>query len=616
MTGDCSLILETLKIKFIILILLALPFYSPSQEKVELVKQSERYGVNGVNSMMVFNLDQSQLSELNRKHPVLSIDVPLYDGIYTLELKSVRMYSPQFAVFTRGREEHRIAYDLPLHYNGHIKGHVKSTASINVRGNKLSGVIRLEGKSYTLAYSDTMRKHYVFDSDNIDKAFEMRCTQLPDDEIRDHITQEFHKNNIDCEEAVGVYFECDHTLFLNFGSDSMQLIDYVVDLFAEVSLLYANENLPVVISGIGIWTSPDPYSNGTSALYDFQDELNNTGYAGDIAHLLANDPGNNGGVAYIDQLCDNAPYAYSDISNTFDFYPAYSWDVQLVAHEMGHTFGSMHTHDCVWGPDGNQQIDDCGNVHGTPTGICYDSGNPVIPAGGGTVMSYCHLDPVGIDFLNGFGPEPGNLMRQRHASCFCDNAVCGAATAVDGNGSYTAQPDHGQGASSPHATHADWFSISFEEDGFITISSCDEGVDTRVWLWAGTCNDKTFVEMSDDDCEDAPGSQYASRIESWPVVAGTDYLIEWDDRWSNAAFGWELVFTPADVMDPCDGDYINASGVISDTIINAKMVISCDAQLTGSAECILKAGESLEFKPGFELEAGTSLTVLIEDCAN
>lgn len=34
-------------------------------------------------------------------------------------------------------------------------------------------------------------------------------------------------------------------------------------------------------------------------------------------------------------------------------------------------------------------------------------------------MSYCHLNPVGINFNNGFGPQPGNLIRNRVSNATC-----------------------------------------------------------------------------------------------------------------------------------------------------------------------------------------------------
>ena len=121
----------------------------------------------------------------------------------------------------------------------------------------------------------------------------------------------------------------------------------------------------------------------------------------------------------------NSPFAFSRTLNTnIAPIPTYSWDVNVFSHEMGHNFGSRHTHNCIW--NGNStQIDDCGNVHGSGTpGSCYDSQNPIIPSGGGTIMSYCHNDNVGINFSLGFGQQPGDVIRNNYNNASCNLACC------------------------------------------------------------------------------------------------------------------------------------------------------------------------------------------------
>ena len=98
--------------------------------------------------------------------------------------------------------------------------------------------------------------------------------------------------------------------------------------------------------------------------------------------------------------------------SSYNNFPTYSWSVFVITHEFGHLFGSRHTHACVW--NGNDTaIDGCaGNVEG-------NCPLPGYPANGGTIMSYCHLQSVGINFNLGFGPQPGNVIRNsvNNASC-------------------------------------------------------------------------------------------------------------------------------------------------------------------------------------------------------
>jgi hypothetical protein len=76
----------------------------------------------------------------------------------------------------------------------------------------------------------------------------------------------------------------------------------------------------------------------------------------------------------------------------------------VITHEMGHLIGSRHTHACVWNGN-NTAIDGCA---GSTEGTCSLPGNP---PEGGTIMSYCHITGVGINFNLGFGSQPGNVIR-------------------------------------------------------------------------------------------------------------------------------------------------------------------------------------------------------------
>ena len=173
-------------------------------------------------------------------------------------------------------------------------------------------------------------------------------------------------------------------------------------------------------------TSADPYINlnSTSAMLNaFVDEIATNGYNGRLAHLLST-RGLGGGIAYIDVLCStNHPCAVStSLSTNIVEFPDYSWNVEVVTHEMGHNFGSQHTHKCVWNGN-NTQIDDCGSAAGD-TQPCYDPNNPIIPDEG-TIMSYCHLiGGVGINFALGFGQQPGDVLRSEYANASCNTGVC------------------------------------------------------------------------------------------------------------------------------------------------------------------------------------------------
>lgn len=163
------------------------------------------------------------------------------------------------------------------------------------------------------------------------------------------------------------------------------------------------------MSQLKIWDTADPYISATDT-YDMLDLFTpqvGTTFNGDLAHLIsARSLG--GGVAYVDKLCTKGTGLSADITSTVVNVPVFSWNVMVVAHELGHNFGSRHTHSCTW-PGG--AIDNCSNTEG---GNCPRGPAPV---NGGTIMSYCHQAAAGINLANGFGPLPGNLIRNKVNFC-------------------------------------------------------------------------------------------------------------------------------------------------------------------------------------------------------
>ena len=84
----------------------------------------------------------------------------------------------------------------------------------------------------------------------------------------------------------------------------------------------------------------------------------------------------------------------------------------------------------------------------------------------------------------------------------------------------------------------------------LDINSCisdPAGIDTRLWVCTDGCDTLTAVANDDDGC-DAPNG-FGSIVTGAVVIAGQEYLIEWDDRWGADQFDWELTFTPAPLVE-------------------------------------------------------------------
>jgi hypothetical protein len=89
------------------------------------------------------------------------------------------------------------------------------------------------------------------------------------------------------------------------------------------------------------------------------------------------------------------------------------------------------------------------------------------------------------------------------------------------------------------AANASWYSFTAPADGTIDVSACSlSNTDTRLWIYDGTCGTLNQVASSDDDCG------LSSEVTGLAVTNGVTYYIEWDDRWSAAAFDFNFVFSP------------------------------------------------------------------------
>ena len=229
--------------------------------------------------------------------------------------------------------------------------------------------------------------------------------------------------------CVDVYFEIDHDIVVDKGGVNAAA-QHLAANFNEVAILYEAIGVNLTISEIRVWDTPSPYAGNSSTAMLTQFQAERTQFNGDLAQLVSYQA--SGGVAVLDGLCHPfiaARMSFASIRPGFQSVPIYSWSTMVISHELGHLMGSQHTHACVW--NGNDTaIDGC---PGWTEGFC---GTPGLPQNGGTIMSYCHLTAVGINFNEGFGPQPTAVIRNRVAAAQgCVQAVC------DGGGNPDPDPD-------------------------------------------------------------------------------------------------------------------------------------------------------------------------------
>ncbi len=416
------------------------------------------------------NLDKNTLNALyNSRSSNITLEIPVADGqSFELELTRVQVTADDLGVIINGGDVQTYDAFPGLFYRGIVKNKANSVAAISIFEDQIHGMISDKNGNYVLGKLAAETDTYILYNDkDLTATPDMTCEVEDADIPRPNPHDEVVISTRDQGDCVSVYVETDNAMYIANGSSIATVANFINALMNEVSTIYANEGITVTLATYGVWTIPDPYVNMTTTaaiLPAFRD--NNPNHPGDLAHLIST-RSIGGGRAYLNQLCGGSPYAVSGgMSTSIAAVPTYSWNVMVFTHEMGHNLGSGHTHACSWNAGGNTQIDDCGNIwwanDGDPStspASCYNAGNQIVPADGGTIMSYCHLNSVGINFTLGFGPQPGNLIRDRYYA-----ASCLTACSVGCPDNIVITITYGAGAN-----------VDIEADNTITASNIIEG---------------------------------------------------------------------------------------------------------------------------------------------
>lgn len=366
-------------------------------------------------------LEETFASDIKRTKPqTLALDIPIRGKIYQVQLYRKSVTTSTYSV--KAASGAATQPTSSIFYRGIVKNKKESFVSMSMLNSGIHMTISNNNENFEInKIDDKLYAAYrVSDSKRTQDTGCSSGTLYQDENVK--IKGESTKQSTG--ECIEVYIECDFRSYQDNGSSIVNTEDWALAIMNEVGILYENEGIPIVVSDILVYDFSDPYLAGSDAgeMLGIMPSVIDD-YDGRLAHLFSTRPAG-GGVAWVGVLCSEnngnfGPFAVSGSMNTnVTPFPIYSWNVMVVAHEMGHNIGSLHTHNCVWNGN-NTQIDDCGSEGGDEQS-CYDDTNPILPTNGGTIMSYCHLiSGVGINFSNGFGPLPGSLLLDNYLSAGC-----------------------------------------------------------------------------------------------------------------------------------------------------------------------------------------------------
>ncbi len=387
-----------------------------------------------VSKAQVFTIQKEWLEKMNQDRPeILELSIPISeDEDLLLKLNSQQLFTEDYQIKTSAGTS--VEYNKGAYYNGFVKNNIKSMAAISFFENDIIGVFAtLEKGNFVIGKLENEKVgeqdvYVIYNERDLLISLHSECGTADD---LNH-TENFPLPESPFREAeeiflefctkVNMYLETDYQYYTKLSFNEENVVNHISGLYNVVRELYRNEGIGLEISEIFIWTEPDDYSPNFDALSEFRVLRSSTGFNGDLAQLHSGGLVNSGGVAYLNGLC-NLPYSYCQTYLSYNQLPTYSWDVNVTAHELGHNFGSPHTHSCVWNGN-NTVIDGCTAIEGS----CPDG---PIPSDGGTTMSYCHLQNVGINMAKGFGPQPSARIYNYTSTAFCLGSGSGSPLCIE-----------------------------------------------------------------------------------------------------------------------------------------------------------------------------------------
>lgn len=413
-------------------LLTLLPFLLSGQNifrPLETVKNmSQQRSKTFVARSMHYELSLSKISNpLAKRNESVVLEIPTLSGTKKIEIEQFQLLSADYQVVNQDgiqeSEGRRFRF-----FKGRVLGKKNSSVGMSLIGGRLHLLIHDEEGTFEIKKVEDGSGLYAgyYTSDIVDKDF------IPCESETDNIklsNEEVGVRSSQALECVEIHLEIDYKAYEKKGSSLSATESWALAILGQVAIFYADSGVPITVSGMKIYTTAesDPYittSNTAEALSALRSKLNTEGFIGRLAHLMS---GRNlgGGRAYLGVLCSDVNnYGVSgNLSSGGTTYSTYTWNINVIAHELGHNFGSPHTHDCAWNGN-NTQIDDCGNVwseeNGYGTGSCYDNENKILPGNKATIMSYCHVaSGASINLNYGFHQQVRDLIYARYLSTSC-----------------------------------------------------------------------------------------------------------------------------------------------------------------------------------------------------
>ena len=374
-------------------------------------------------------INSEKVTEIfSNKYDNIELEIPYNGTVLQIQLYKTTIFKENFHLDTD--KQKNVPYQQGVYYRGVLKDDFTSVASFSFFNNEFNGVISATGLSNIvvgkLEKTNNTNDYIVYADENLKVLSDFQCSVKDNETLHSLNSDTVLNKDINSTRCVSVYFEIDYDLFQSNGSNTTTTSNWMTSVFNNVQTLYANDGITVAIKSLFVWTTLDPYQGIGTASTDYLYKFNQVRpvFDGDVGQLVGIDPGGLGGVAVsINGLCTLDNFSYSDLNFEYETVPTFSWTILVITHELGHLLGSRHTHACAWNGN-NTAIDGCGQQAGYAEGNCAQGPipNTIVK---GTIMGYCHLiSGVGVNFNNGFGPQPTQKILTAVNSGSCLSTDC------------------------------------------------------------------------------------------------------------------------------------------------------------------------------------------------
>jgi Reprolysin family propeptide. len=440
------------------------------------------FTIGAVEAATVDGFDRRRLDPLSRPHEVGErVDVGgVILGpreVLDLELRRIEVFAPDAQIVVHGAGGRITHGEIPKlqYYGGMVAGDPESAVVMAVGSDGVRGLILRADRAVSIGRRPGSSNPDDYVSEEV--SFDEIGRSVPKwhcdvDDVAMTI-KSLHPSSLpvprssaSATHGVRMAIDMDYELYVKLGGTAA-LTKYVGDLVAAASTIYSRDvATTMVVGNVEIWTTPsDPWSATTTAdaLTEVSDYwATNAGRKAiarsGVAFLSGRSIG--GGRAWLGEICSGdtlcpAPfwcaghyfgaYAVMGVQGNFDLANPYAtWDVVVFSHEVGHNFGSPHTH-CYSPP-----VDPC---YSGESSSCYN-GPTSVPPERGTIMSYCHLLNGGMSNVrlifgasNEVSKAVNDLISSSIATAAPDGLVTAPQTACPGtSGLLASVPDAGSGA--------------------------------------------------------------------------------------------------------------------------------------------------------------------------